>query len=167
MRNLFLTKFLCFVFFVLFAKQSIGQQLNRQMLSSMGSTSTTKTGLVVLQTVGQQSVIGTWMNSSILVQQGFQQSLISTFFPLSNINTVSTTIYPNPFRDKVFVNFSELIPGEMTVDLFNMFGVVVFNQRIKDPSLNMNYNFDFLPAGSYVIQIKANNYLFTKTLIKQ
>ena len=158
---------LFFLFFSLIAIQSKSQQLHRQMLSSMGSTSVTNTGIIVLQTVGQQSVIGTQSVSNLVMQQGYQQSLLSKYFPLININKIATSVYPNPFKDRITINFSELVPGEMTVDLYNMFGVITHKYRVKDSPLTMSYDFGELPSGSYVLQIKAPNYLFTKTLIKQ
>ena len=84
-----------------------------------------------------------------------------------NINKIATSVYPNPFKDRITINFSELVPGEMTVDLYNMFGVITHKYRVKDSPLTMSYDFGELPSGSYVLQIKAPNYLFTKTLIKQ
>jgi hypothetical protein len=165
--NRLYSRFLFFLFFVLLSGQTMSQQLHHQMLSSMGSTSVASNGLIVLQTVGQQSVVGTKSSSNLLIQQGFQHSMIAKYFPFANLNKVTTIIYPNPFKDKVTVNFSEMIPGDMTVDLYNMFGVVIFKYRVKDSPLTMSYNFDYLSSGSYVLQIKAANYLFTKTLIKQ
>jgi hypothetical protein len=164
------TRFLKISFFLLFsliATQSNGQQLHRQMLSSTGGTFITNTGLVVLQTISQQSVVGTTLVSDLVMQQGFQQSLLSTYFPLTSINKITTSVYPNPFKNRITINFSELVPGDMTIDLYNMFGVITHKYRVKDTPLTMSYDFGELPSGSYVLQIKAPNYTFTKTLIKQ
>ena len=49
------------------------QQLRHQMISSQGTSITTASGLIVKQTVGQQSVSGN-SPGDIIVQQGFQQS---------------------------------------------------------------------------------------------
>jgi len=55
------------------------------MLSAQGNSQTIKGGMVVLQTIGQQSVNGNATASNLTMQQGFQQSLISQFFPVYNV----------------------------------------------------------------------------------
>ena len=167
MKNLFLTKFLCFLFFVLLTEQSNGQQMHHQMLSSMGITSTATTGFIFLQTVGQQSVTGNAIANNLSIQQGYQQSLVSKISPVINVNTVTTTVYPNPFRDNIKISFSNLITGEMSIGLYNMFGVQIFKDLKQDAPLTIEYNFGYLPAGSYIISLTAKNYAYSKTLIKQ
>ncbi len=49
-------------------------QLHHQMLSSQGSTSKTEKGIIVTQTVGQQSVNGNYTSRGFNVGQGFQQA---------------------------------------------------------------------------------------------
>lgn len=144
-----------------------GQQLHRQMLSSQGSTITLKSGIMVLQTIGQQSLTGNASVSNLTLQQGFQQSLLAKFSPTYNINTIATTIYPNPFRDNMNINFSQSIAGEMTIALYNMFGVMIYKEQKQNPALTLTFNFNDLPTGSYVLQLTADNYAFSKTLIKQ
>jgi hypothetical protein len=153
--------------FILLIKSVSGQQLHHQMLSSMGSTTTSTTGLIFLQTVGQQSVTGNVSVSNLTVQQGFQQSLVSKIFPVFNLNIIETTVYPNPFRDIVNFNFSQKIAGNMSIALYNLFGVQIFKEVKQDAPLTIGFNFGYLPAGSYIINITANNYSYSKTLIKQ
>ena len=49
------------------------QQLHHQMISSQGASTTTSSGFIIKQTVGQQSVSGN-SQGDIIVQQGFQQT---------------------------------------------------------------------------------------------
>ena len=159
-----------FSIFLLFAFQGFnvcGQQLHHQMLSAQGNKATLQNGITVLQTIGQQSVIGNATVGNLTVQQGFQQSLFSKYFPTYNVNSTTTTVYPNPFAGALNVNFSELIPGEMSIALYNMFGVMIYNELKSNPSLTLSFNFDYLPTGSYVLQLTAKQYTFSKTLIKQ
>lgn len=153
--------------FAILSNQVFGQQLHHQMLATQGNTTTLKSGFTILQTIGQQSVIGNASLTNLTVQQGFQQSLLFSYFPIYSINTITTTVYPNPFRGDLNVNFSELINGEMTVALYNMFGVMIYNEEKQNPALTLNFNFDYLPTGSYVLQLAAKQYSFSKTLIKQ
>ena len=49
-------------------------QLHHQMLSSQGSTSKTTSGVVVTQTIGQQSVAGNYTSKDYQIGQGYQQA---------------------------------------------------------------------------------------------
>ena len=145
---------------------SYGQRLHHQMLASQGGTFKTSSGLIVRQSVGQMSATGNASFSGISLQQGFQQSLISQFFPVYNLNSLSTTLYPNPFNGMLNVAFSAPITEDLSVSLFNMFGVSLFTQTYTAPASVLNFNFEALPAGSYVLRMTAKNYSFSKTIIK-
>ena len=47
-------------------------QLHHQMLSSQGNTSISQKGVVVTQTIGQQSVVGNYSSLGFTFGQGFQ-----------------------------------------------------------------------------------------------
>jgi hypothetical protein len=162
-----LLKIPIFLLFVLLVKSASGQQLHHQMLSSMGSTSALKSGMIVLQTVGQQSVTGNASVAKTSIQQGFQQSMVAKFFPIYGVNTFVTTVYPNPFSDVINIQFSQSIAGELSISLYNMFGVLISQHKKQDPPLSLSFNFEYLPSGSYIIHLTANNYAYSKTLIKQ
>ena len=63
-----------FYILLLFATTTVSAQLHHQMLSSQGSTSKTNNGVMVTQTIGQQSAIGNFTNKGFDIGQGFQQS---------------------------------------------------------------------------------------------
>lgn len=147
---------------------SFGQKLHHQMITAQGGTFVTKNGLVVRQSVGQMSAIGGASVGTVFFQQGFQQSLIGQFLqvPTYNLNTIGTTIYPNPFNGPLSVTFSAPIAQKLSVSLFNMTGVSLFTKSFTPPQSLLNFNFDYLPPGSYVIRITAINFSFSKIIIK-
>ena len=51
-------------------------QLHHQMLSSQGNTSISQKGVVVTQTIGQQSVVGNYSSLGFTFGQGYQQWMI-------------------------------------------------------------------------------------------
>ena len=157
-----------YIFTILLSASLLGfsQKLHHQMLAAQGGTFKTSSGLIVRQSVGQMSAIGNASVSGLTLQQGFQQSLISQFFPVYNANTVSTTLYPNPFNGILNVTFSAPLGDDLSVSLFNMFGVSLFSQTFTAPQTLLNFNFEALPAGSYVLHLSAKNYSFSKTIIK-
>jgi hypothetical protein len=52
-------------------------QFQNQMLSPMGSTSETSSGIIATQTIGQTSVIGFYKNSRTVVRQVYQKPLLN------------------------------------------------------------------------------------------
>lgn len=164
-KQLLKLSILCIFTFVV--KNSFGQQLHHQTLSAQGGTNILKSGMIVRHTVGQQSAIGNATVSKLSVQQGFQQSMFSQVFPIYSVNTVATTVYPNPFAGLININFSKSITGEMSIALYNLFGVMVYQEVKQDPVLSISFNFGQLPSGSYVLHLTAKNYVYSKILIKQ
>ena len=142
------------------------QKLHHQTLAAQGGTFKTNSGLIVRQSVGQMSAIGNAVAGKVVLQQGFQQSLVSKFFPVYNVNAIATTLYPNPFVGPLNVSFSIPLSNDLSVSLFNMFGVSLFSQTFTAPQSLLSFNFESLPAGSYVLHLSAKNYTFSKTIIK-
>ncbi|QEK52316.1 T9SS type A sorting domain-containing protein [Pedobacter aquae] len=159
-------KILVFCLLGFFGLQVKAQSLHHQMLSSLGSTNILKNGMIVRQTVGQQSVIGSSSLSNIIIQQGFQQSMVSKFIPVYNISSIETTIYPNPFLSALNIKFSETISEKMSAALYNMFGVMVYKREYNAPLITMDFNFEQLAPGSYILVLTSKNYTHSKTLIK-
>ena len=82
-----------------------GQNIHHQMISSQGSSSLTGYGLIVNQTIGQQSITGSF-TGSFSVQQGFQQSYWYNY--LSNSNPILVSASPNPFQELIQFSISNL-----------------------------------------------------------
>lgn len=154
------------ILFLLICNYSFGQSLHHFMLSAQGNSQTIQGGMVVLQTIGQQSVNGNATASEFTMQQGFQQSLIAQLFPVYNVNTVSTTVYPNPFSTTVSVSLSAPITDDLTISLYNLFGVLVYQEVKTAPQSLLTFNFGQLPSSSYILHLTAKNYSFSKTIIK-
>ena len=157
-----------YLFSILLLTSVLGfsQKLHHQTLAAQGGTFKTNSGLIIRQSVGQMSAIGNASVSGLTLQQGFQQSLISQFFPVYNLTTILTTIYPNPFNGPLSVVFSEPIANNLSVSVFNMSGFSLYTKSFTTPQSVLNFNFDTLPVGSYVIRVTAKNYSFSTIIIK-
>jgi len=87
------------IFFHILLLTSFNQgiaQVHHQMISSQGSTSETSTGYLVTQTIGQTSVVGNYTNSSVKINQGYQQPFWGGL-ELSNVPDFTASIFPNHF----------------------------------------------------------------------
>ena len=92
-------------------------QLHHQMISSQGSTNITE-GIVVTQTIGQQSIIGNSQVAGLAFGQGFQQSIWTRLIN-SNDQNFMAEYYPNPFFDQVTFRFTNMSDEIITIDIFS------------------------------------------------
>lgn len=145
---------------------SYGQQLHHQMLSSQASSSRLGSGLVVNQTIGQQSVIGNHTVSNATLGQGFQQSKLGAFKTLINTNQVTTKVYPNPFVDQIHFQFSEPVTGLLSINIFDMLGRLIFSDsKVAVNSVLSLENLHFA-ENEYLIQLSSPQYTFSTQIIK-
>ena len=135
------------------------------MLSSQGTTTRTSGGITVRQSVGQQSAIGNYRGSNLIVGQGFLQSN-KMKIKSPPVISITTTTYPNPFIDKVNFHFSLSISGPIKISLFDIMGRLVYykEKMAFDNTLTID-NLDFA-QGEYFVKLTAKNYTYTTNLLK-
>lgn len=143
-----------------------GQQLHHQMVSSQGGSNLLSSGILIKQTIGQQSTIGNYKFSNTIVGQGFQQSLISKSVSTSLVNEILTTTYPNPFVDRINFQFSKPISGLITVTIFDVLGRLIYKEQKE--VINNTINLDNLqfPENEYLVKLSASNYNYTTQIIQ-
>jgi hypothetical protein len=158
-------KLLLFLSFIIF--QNIAAQvLHHQMLSAQGTSSTLANGMVVKQTVGQQSAIGN-SQSTYYVGQGFQQSTWNSYIKTNIEKEIRTFVYPNPFIDLVNFEFSIAIGPSLMVEIFNVAGMVVFAKEVRVINNLLTLDLAYVPEGVYLVRLRASNFsYFTKVLKK-
>jgi hypothetical protein len=142
------------------------QRLHHQMLSSQGTSSRASGGVVVRQTIGQQSAIGNFKNTNAIVGQGFIQSetMKTAVAPVISITTVT---YPNPFIDRVNFQFSSPIAGPFKISLFDVMGRLVYYK--EKTAINNIVTIDnlFFAQGEYFVKLTAKNFTFSTNLLKR
>ncbi len=80
---------------------------------------------------------------------------------ISDRNTTSITIYPNPFQDALFING---LSQEYEYILFDILGQKLLQGQTSEKTLT---NLNRLPAGHYFLLIKIDQYRETRKLIKK
>lgn len=135
------------------------------MLSSQGATTHVPGGVSVRQSIGQQSAIGNFKSTSLIVGQGFQQggkTKQGSTTPL----VIKTKTYPNPFVDRVNFKFSSSVAGPVKISLFDVLGRLVYSAE-KFPVNNIvTIDNLFFPEGEYFAKLTANNFTYTTNLLK-
>lgn len=152
--------------FLVLSFNTYSQHLHHQMLSAQGSSNLLTSGILIKQTIGQQSTIGNYKLPSAIIRQGFQQSLISKSLSTTFINEILTTTYPNPFVDQIHFQFSKPISGLITVTIFDLLGRLLYKEQ-KEASQNIltigNLNFS---QNEYLVKLSATNYNYTTQIIQ-
>lgn len=149
----------CFTFISLNA-----QVLHRQTLSSQGNNKLLFSGFVVSQSIAQNSPSGTFKNSEIVIQQGFQQYAINKYV-ISN-SGITTKIYPNPFVSELNFEFSQSIKEDIQVLLYDLSGKLVKRFYKKSFSNVLNVDFGDVLDGHYIVLLNTGAYKFSTKVIK-
>lgn len=86
----------------------------------------------------------------------------------SSTNEVNINgVYPNPASDKANIDFTLSASGNVTIDIYNVYGKLVanvFNSFINDGFNSVNFNTKDLPTGVYFITLRTANESITKQL---
>lgn len=145
-----------------------GQTINHhQALSSQGLGVKLSNGMYVSQTIGQQCVIGNYVKKGHTYGQGYQQVYRKKPVKRNVFPTMTTLIYPNPFIDKIYFQFSKSIEDIITVRIFDVQGKMVFQQEKKAYSNILTIELGHLPTGNYMVQLSAFNFIYSTKIIKQ
>ncbi|MBL0341175.1 MAG: T9SS type A sorting domain-containing protein [Bacteroidetes bacterium] len=73
------------------------------------------------------------------------------------------SVYPNPVKDILNIEFTKAIAGTKTVKVMNAIGEVVKYVEVEGSKNSIDLN---LPAGIYSIEIRTKNNVFTTNVVK-
>lgn len=153
--------YLCSTFIFMTLK---AQVLHHQTFSSQGKKILTSSGFVLSQSIGQNSPSGTFRNSDIVVQQGFQQYAVNKYN--INNNGITTKVYPNPFISYLSFEFSQSINDEIQVSLYDLSGKLIKFFYKRPVSNILNVDFDDILDGNYIVVLNVGAYRFSTKVIK-
>lgn len=153
---------------------SYSQKLYKSAINTIGGgsshlLSTHQKNQVLLQSVGQSSIIGTKHSNWFCVQQGFLSS--SMFYNINNREATSVNetftliVYPNPFTNHVQIKFSKKTRYDIYINLFDFNGKQLLSQKhtptdqVHVPLLNYS-------IGTYILHVQSGTNSVTKKLLK-
>ena len=151
--------------FLLLATSTAYAQLHHQMISSQGGTSKTNNGIIVTQTIGQQSVNGNYDNQYFKIGQGFQHANWSRIILEQTIPEFEVSLYPNPFNN--IVNIQHNSDKDININVFDPAGRLVHKSLINVTSPKQSINLEQLPSGVYLIHLQSNHLKYFTKLIKK
>ena len=156
--------------FLLFSITFQAQVLHHQMISSQGLSTKTVDGLRISQTVGQQSLTGTYGNKENLVMQGFQQNLWGQYIASNHIEAIEAikmTAYPNPFVTTINFEFSKPIADYIAIFVFDVAGHLVYEQKKKANNTILSIDLATLATSEYLIRLSTPTFNYYTKIIKQ
>lgn len=155
------------VFFFLVATTIMqAQKLHHQMIASQGSNVKLSNGMLVNQSIGQQSSVGNFITSKGIVGQGYIQSMLVSAKKPTIVSAISAVAYPNPFVDELHFKFSSPVVEVVRAALYDIRGRLIFTQEkapIQDVLTLTNLYF---PEGTYFIKLETNNFVYSTQIIK-
>ena len=140
--------------------------LHHQSINSQGNSIKLNTGLVVNQTIGQQSSAVT-SKSSVVVQQGFQQSFWSTLIESTTpSNSLQFVVYPNPFVTSINFQFSNVDDQKVTISIFDIQGRMLLNKENKIINGLFSMDLSTLSDAEYLVRLSTNSSVHYCKIIK-
>lgn len=75
------------------------------------------------------------------------------------------TVFPNPANDFIAVQIGNLVDNDVTANLFDVTGKLIYSTKIFQGSTIAYFNTQTLYSGEYFVQIISNNNTVTKKVI--
>jgi hypothetical protein len=80
---------------------------------------------------------------------------------------ISVTMYPNPVKDVLSINISDPFNEEITIQIVNLEGKVVFNQKYESAKDQIKLNTSMLKNGLYLVSVSSQSSVKQFKLIKR
>ena len=133
-----------------------------------GTTSNLESGLIVSQSIGQESVIGNFTNGDVKIIQGFQQPFWARLISnSSSVIPIEITHFPNPVTDNLNLNFYNYEIGELNLSIYDYSGRILIKRNISVESGKSIVDLTTLPSGSFLIGLKNNKINYYIKIIKK
>lgn len=159
-------KIIFFVFFVFVSTNA--QELYKQTILSQGATSNLESGLIISQSIGQESVIGNFSNDNVKIIQGFQQPFWTRLISnSSSVIPIEITHFPNPITDNLNLSFYNYDMGELVLSIYDYSGRILMKRNISVESGKSIVDLTILPSGSFLMGLQNDKINYYIKIIKK
>ena len=142
-----------------------------------GGTTTVINGKYYSHVIGQSSVVaGTATKSGLTMRQGFKQpNLLARTIQHSGLkiqiaeeNPMTYTVFPNPFSDKIKIQFSEISKSPTFIAIYNISGQLIWEKMYPEKMDEVNLtDFENVRIGKYVLHIVYKGKPFVASIVKE
>lgn len=155
------------VLFIVTFSMNAQDMLHHQMLSAQGTSKELSNGIYVSQTIGQQSVIGSYTKDGKTYGQGYQQYIWNKYIQSTANNAITTVVYPNPFVSSINFQFSQPIKERIKMELFDVRGRLIFQTELLPTDNLLMVVLPNLASTNYLVKLSASNYTYYSQILKQ
>lgn len=155
-----------YVILLLISISGFSQDLHHQMLSSQGKSVVMSNGVLISQTIGQQSAIGNFKNG-YTIGQGFQQSNWKKIVAKNIETNISTITFPNPFISRINFQFSKQITDKIQIAIFDVRGRLIFQQEKRANNNILTIDLESIASSNYLVKLTAENYTYYTQILKK
>jgi hypothetical protein len=142
-----------------------GQSLRNESWVSMGNTAHTIQGLVVQQSIGQSSVTGVFVSSSLHISQGFLRGIRA--FPTEIKHPFEAIAFPNSFSDRITFRFTTEHQEATAVLIYDAQGKRIYETIHHPKNKEIQLNLPHLATGVYVAHLRSGNKFVQIRIIKK
>lgn len=143
---------------IIFSHQLIGQTLSPIVISTAGGFSANGTAMLS-STVGEMSMVETFVGANVILTQGFQQPEDFNV-SVEDMDHISggITLGPNPTRGSVHIVFSNNEALKLNISVYDATGRIIF-RNAEEKQAGNNFvllNFSSLACGEYILDCKIS-----------
>lgn len=152
------------------------QKISSSTIASGGGTQLIN-GKYYSHVIGQSSVVaGTSVQSGITMRQGFKQpNLLAKSIQNSGLkiqvsveNPISFTVFPNPFRDKLRIEFSAESTMPTYVAIYDIVGSTMWQATYPEKISEINLTeFQNFRQGKYILHVLQKGKPFVTAIVKE
>jgi hypothetical protein len=152
------------------------QKINSSTLAAGGGTQQIN-GKYYSHVIGQSSVIsGTSVQSGITMRQGFKQpNLLAKSIQNSGLkiqmaieNPITFTVFPNPFKDKLRIEFSAESTMPTYVAIYDILGSTIWQATYPEKISEINLTeFQNFRQGKYILHVLQKGKPFVAAIVKE
>ena len=86
-----------------------------------------------------------------------------------DLATVGVSVYPNPTQNRLNVQLTEQMKGDVKISLLNQIGEEVLTQDLPSVLGNTSQAIDIstLPTGVYILRVANQDYNVVKRILKK
>jgi len=157
---------LLFSWFFFISSTSKAQVVRNETLSSIGTSSLSSLGgVLVQQSIGQLSVTGNFSDSKTAGNQGFLRGISRVFLP--DNESFFVVPFPNSFSKQITFRFVPALSEEASFNIYDLNGKQVYQNVLKPFNNEIMIDLDFLSNAVYLVIIKSGNRALQTRIIKK
>ena len=151
-----------------FSQENSNNILLRESLNASGNSNSLISGnntFYIMQSVNQNSVIGTFSNEQNQYIQGFLNPYpIYKINDNDIINDMDINIFPNPFTNSFNISFNEVIHTNVKIKIYDLLNRLVYDE-VFESNQEIKVNLNSLSTSNYILMIYVNDKVHQKNII--